>query len=906
MDIDVENLTPMMRQYYEIKKEYSDCILFYRMGDFYEMFYDDALTASKVLGITLTKRSGSNENSPPMCGVPFHSVDRYLNNLVQDGYKVAICEQTEDPKLAKGLVKREVIRIVTPGTNLDTEALEESKNNFLMGIVASNEDYGISLVDVSTGEFLVTELVETKSLLDEITKFEPAEIVCNEEFIASGILTADFVEKQHLVITGLERRYYEISSAVRMIKRHFKVEVLDGLGLTGMDKAICSAGMVLTYLYETQKNDLSHIISIKPYSNNAYMIIDSSTRRNLELTETLRDKNKRGSLLWVLDRTKTAMGARLLRNFLEQPLVNKYNIEKRLDAIEAFCENIITREEIREYLNPVYDIERLLAKICYKSANPRDLLAFMNSIEFLPAIKSLLSEFDSELIREFDEMLDPLTDIYEKIDRAIDLDAPLSVREGKIIKEGYNEEIDRLRRANTEGKTLVAELENEEKERTGIKNLRIKSNKVFGYCIEVTNSYKDLVPADWTRKQTLTNAERYITPRLKEFENMILGAEERLVALEYDLFSELRDEIASEIVRISKTAKAIAGLDALISLSVVAGSENFVRPVINEEGVVDIKNGRHPVVEKMMGGDGFIVNDTYLDNENDRISIITGPNMAGKSTYMRQTAIIVLMAQIGSFVPASSANIGICDRIFTRVGASDDLASGQSTFMVEMTEVANILRNATKDSLIVLDEIGRGTSTFDGLSIAWAVVEYISNPRLLGAKTLFATHYHELTELEGKLLNVNNYCIAVKEDGDSIVFLRKIVKGGADKSYGIQVASLAGVPESVIERAKELSEELDSNDILEKAKRLEVKGSGIKNQNVIEFLSETGGMPNKKEEKKLLRPNKADENQLSFFGSSKNEDVIAELMEMKLEELSPIDALNKLYAMQKKVKSRGI
>ena len=906
MDIDVENLTPMMRQYYEIKKEYSDCILFYRMGDFYEMFYDDALTASKVLGITLTKRSGSNENSPPMCGVPFHSVDRYLNNLVQDGYKVAICEQTEDPKLAKGLVKREVIRIVTPGTNLDTEALEESKNNFLMGIVASNEDYGISLVDVSTGEFLVTELVETKSLLDEITKFEPAEIVCNEEFIASGILTADFVEKQHLVITGLERRYYEISSAARMIKRHFKVEVLDGLGLTGMDKAICSAGMVLTYLYETQKNDLSHIISIKPYSNNAYMIIDSSTRRNLELTETLRDKNKRGSLLWVLDRTKTAMGARLLRNFLEQPLVNKYNIEKRLDAIEVFCENIITREEIREYLNPVYDIERLLAKICYKSANPRDLLAFMNSIEFLPAIKSLLPEFDSELIREFDEMLDSLTDIYEKIDRAIDLDAPLSVREGKIIKEGYNEEIDRLRRANTEGKTLVAELENEEKERTGIKNLRIKSNKVFGYCIEVTNSYKDLVPADWTRKQTLTNAERYITPRLKEFENMILGAEERLVALEYDLFSELRDEIASEIVRISKTAKAIAGLDALISLSVVAGSENFVRPVINEEGVVDIKNGRHPVVEKMMGGDGFIVNDTYLDNENDRISIITGPNMAGKSTYMRQTAIIVLMAQIGSFVPASSANIGICDRIFTRVGASDDLASGQSTFMVEMTEVANILRNATKDSLIVLDEIGRGTSTFDGLSIAWAVVEYISNPRLLGAKTLFATHYHELTELEGKLLNVNNYCIAVKEDGDSIVFLRKIVKGGADKSYGIQVASLAGVPESVIERAKELSEELDSNDILEKAKRLEVKGSGIKNQNVIEFLSETGGMPNKKEEKKLLRPNKADENQLSFFGSSKNEDVIAELMEMKLEELSPIDALNKLYAMQKKVKSRGI
>lgn len=915
MEIDVDNLTPMMRQYYDIKKEYSDCILFYRMGDFYEMFYDDALTASKVLEITLTKRSNSNENSPPMCGVPFHSVDRYLNTLVQSGYKVAICEQTEDPKLAKGLVKREVIRIVTPGTNLDTSALEETKNNFLMGIMAVNEDYGIALVDVSTGEFLVTELVTSKSLLDEITKFEPAEIVCNENLIISGILTDEFIEKQNLTITKLERRYYEYAAAVRMIKKHFKVEVLDGLGLAGMDNAICSAGMVLAYLYETQKNDLTHIITIKPYFSNAYMMLDGSTRRNLELTETLRDKNKRGSLLWVLDKTKTAMGARLLRSFLEQPLVNKAEIEARLDAIEDFNKNIITREEIREYLNPVYDIERLLAKICYKSANPRDLLAFMNSIEFLPAIKSLLPEFSSKLLCDYNEMLDALSDIYEKIDSAIFPEAPLSVREGRIIKEGYNEEIDRLRRASTEGKTLVSELENEEKERTGIKNLKIKYNKVFGYYIEVTNSYKDMVPDDWTRKQTLTNAERYITPRLKEFENMILGAQERLVTLEYELFSGLRDEIADEIVRISKTAKAIAGIDAFISLSVVAESENFTRPQINEEGIVDIKDGRHPVVEKMMGGDGFIVNDTYLDNKNDRISIITGPNMAGKSTYMRQTAIIVLMAQIGSFVPASSANIGICDRIFTRVGASDDLASGQSTFMVEMTEVANILRNATKDSLLILDEIGRGTSTFDGLSIAWAVVEYISNPRLLGAKTLFATHYHELTELEGKLPNVNNYCIAVREDGDNIVFLRKIVKGGADKSYGIQVARLAGVPNSVIERAKELAVELDSNDILEKAKRLEVKGAGdspsgakeyVENKNVIEFLSETGGMPDKNEEKKLIKPNKTDENQLSFFGSSKNEDVLAELMDMRLEELSPIDALNKLYAMQKKVKSRGL
>ncbi len=913
MEIDVEALTPMMKQYYEVKKEYSDCILFYRMGDFYEMFFEDALTASKALEIALTKRACGNYNTAPMCGVPFHAVDRYLNQLIQQGFKVAICEQVEDPKTAKGLVKREVIRVVTPGTNLDTSALEETKNNFLMGIMAVNEEYGIALADVSTGEFLVSELVGTKELLDEITKFEPAEIVCNESLIFSAVLSKEFLEKRRITVTALERRYYESASASNILKKHFKVETLDGLGLRGMGNAVCAAGMVLAYLYETQKNELSQIFTIKPYSNSAYMILDGSTRNNLELTETIRDKNKRGSLLWVLDKTKTAMGARLLRSFLEQPLVKKSDIEKRLDAIEAFNNNVITREEIREYLNSVYDIERLMAKICYKSANPRDLTAFMTSIEYLPAVKTLIKEFNADLIREFDGMLDTLSDLYERIKTAVVEEPPISIREGHIIKEGYNEEIDRLRRASTEGKTLVSELENEERERTGIKNLKIKYNRVFGYYIEVTNSYKDLVPEDWTRKQTLSGAERYINPRLKEFENMILGAEERLVSLEYELFSELRDSIAAEIVRISRTAKAIAGIDTFISLSVVAGSENFVRPAINENGIVEIKDGRHPVVEKMMSGDGFIVNDTYLDNEADRISIITGPNMAGKSTYMRQTAIIVLMAQIGSFVPASKADIGICDRIFTRVGASDDLASGQSTFMMEMTEVANILRNATKDSLLILDEIGRGTSTFDGLSIAWAVVEYISNPRLLGAKTLFATHYHELTELEGKLPNVNNYCIAVREDGDNIVFLRKIVKGGADKSYGIQVARLAGVPDAVIERAKEIAAELDSNDILEKAKKLEVKQGGsrygreyIENRNVIEFLSETGGMPDKNEEKRMLKNRQIDENQLSFFGSAKNEDVIVELMNMKLEELSPIDALNKLYSMQKIVKSRGL
>lgn len=911
---DAKEYTPMMQQYLRVKENYKDCILFYRIGDFYEMFFDDALTASKLLDITLTGKDCGTDERAPMCGVPFHAVEPYINKLVKEGYKVAICEQTEDPRQAKGIVKREVIRIVTPGTNMDAASLDDSKNNFLMGIVNDGDIYGASLCDVSTGEYLVTEIKNVRDLINEISKFEPSEIVCSEDFKKSGVLDDELVKRLNIAVTVLEKRYYDHKNASDIIKKHFRVAVLDGLGIKEMKAGTEAAGMVLSYLYETQKNDLSHILTIKPYFVNKFMIIDSSTRRNLELCETLRDKDRKGSLLWVLDKTKTAMGARLLRSFVEQPLLDREGIEQRLNAVAAFSENIITREEIREYLNPVYDIERLLSKICYRTANPRDMLAFHNSLRMLPAIKRVLHEFDAPLIKYLDDMLDPLSDLYELTGKAIVSDPPISVREGGMIKDGYNEEVDRLRHASTDGKKWIAELESEEKEKTGIKNLRIKYNKVFGYYFEVTNSYQNLVPPDWTRKQTLANAERYINPRLKELENTILGAEEKLVSLEYDLFYELREKVAEETGRIANTARAIAGIDVFSSLSCAAEENGYVRPHINTEGRIDIKCGRHPVVEKM-SNEGFIANDTYLDSDDNRISIITGPNMAGKSTYMRQTALIVLMAQMGSFVPAESADIGICDRIFTRVGASDDLASGQSTFMVEMTEVANILRNATKNSLLILDEIGRGTSTFDGLAIAWAVVEYIANRTLLGAKTLFATHYHELTELEGKLSGVHNYCIAVKEEGDGIVFLRKIVEGGADKSYGVQVAKLAGVPDAVIERANEISEKLTSNDILENAKKIDVHtigtaltgpdaGKPIRETNVIEFLENNHSKPDRKTERQLKKESEVADGQISFFSNSRNQDIIEELLDMDLQSMSPIEALNSLYAMQKKVKMR--
>ena len=878
-------LTPMMKQYMQTKEEYKDCILFYRLGDFYEMFFDDALTASKELEITLTGKNCGLEERAPMCGIPYHAVDSYLNRLVSKGYKVAICEQVEDPKTAKGIVKREVIRVVTPGTNLDTQGLDETKNNYIMCIVYMADRYGLSVADVTTGEYLVTELDSQTKLMDELYKFMTSEIVCNEAFYMSGLDLDDLKNRLHMAIYSLEAWYFDDALCRETLQEHFKVASLEGIGLSDYECGMIASGALLKYLEETQKNSLSHMSRLTRYATGNYMVLDSATRRNLELVETLREKQKRGSLLWVLDKTKTAMGARTLRKYVEQPLIDKKSIVKRLDAVAELKDNAICREEIREYLNPVYDLERLVGKITYQSANPRDLIAFQSSLSMLPSVKCILKDMESDLLKEIYEELDPLEELCDLVGRAIQEEPPLAMKEGGIIKDGYNEEVDRLRKAKSEGKNWLADLETKEREKTGIKNLRIRYNKVFGYYLEVTNSFKDLVPDYYTRKQTLANAERYIIPELKELEDTILGAEDKLCALEYELYCEVRNTIAAELTRIQRTAKAVAKLDVIASLALVAERNNYVRPKINEKGVIDIRDGRHPVVEKMIPNDMFIANDTYLDDKKQRISIITGPNMAGKSTYMRQAALIVLMAQLGSFVPASSANIGLVDRIFTRVGASDDLASGQSTFMVEMNEVANILRNATSKSLLILDEIGRGTSTFDGLSIAWAVVEYISNSKLLGAKTLFATHYHELTELEGKISNVNNYCIAVKEKGDDIVFLRKIVKGGADKSYGIQVAKLAGVPDPVINRAKEIVEELVTADITGKVKDIAVQGSETK----------------KKTQKKL---DEVDLTQFSLFDTVKDDDVLNELKELDISHMTPMDAMNKLYQLQNKLRNR--
>ncbi len=879
-------LSPMMTQYVETKKQYPDCILFYRLGDFYEMFFEDALTASKELEITLTGKECGLEERAPMCGVPYHAVDSYLYKLVQKGYKVAIAEQMEDPKLAKGLVKREVIRVVTPGTITSSQALDETKNNYLMGIVYIGDTYGISTCDMTTGDYLVTEVEGERNLLDEIHKFAPSEIICNEAFYMSSIDLDDLKNRYHVAVSSLDSHYFSDDSCRKVLKEHFHVSTLDGLGLADYDAGVIAAGAVMEYLYETQKNSLAHIVTITPYTTGQFMIIDTSTRRNLELVETLREKQRRGSLLWVLDKTRTAMGARLMRTMIEQPLIRKEQIIERQNAIEELNMSYISREEIREYLGPVYDLERLIGRITYKSANPRDLIAFRNSLKMLPFIRDILKEFHSAVLKEIHEDMDPLQDLYDLIERAIVEEPPIVTREGGMIKEGYNEEADKLRHAKTEGKTWLAELEARERDKTGIKNLKIKYNKVFGYYFEVTNSFKDLVPDYFIRKQTLANAERYTTDELKNLEDIILGAEDKLFSLEYDLFCDVRDQIAGEVNRIQTTAKAIAGLDVFSSLSLVATRNNYVKPKINEKGTIHIKNGRHPVVELMLKDDLFVANDTVLDNNKNRISIITGPNMAGKSTYMRQTALIVLMAQIGSFVPADEADIGVCDRIFTRVGASDDLASGQSTFMVEMTEVANILRNATRNSLVILDEIGRGTSTFDGLSIAWAVVEYISNTRVLGAKTLFATHYHELTELEDTMSGVTNYCIAVKEQGDDIVFLRKIIKGGADKSYGIQVAKLAGVPDQVITRAKELVEELSSADITMKAREIAEASANVS------------------QHKTVTRPDEVDLNQMTLFDTVKNDDIIHELEEISINEITPMEALNILSRLQSKLKNR--
>ena len=821
--------SPMMQHYLATKAEYKDCILFYRLGDFYEMFFDDALVVSKELELTLTGKDCGQEERAPMCGVPFHAAETYINRLVSNGHKVAICEQMEDPKQAKGIVKREVIKVVTPGTNLNSQALDETKNNYLMSIVYLGDVLGVAIADYSTGDFFVTEIETGAELIDEINKFVPSEIILNEYFAMSGIDLTFISEKLSISVSTLENWYFDDDSCKAKLKEHFHVNMLDGLGIKDYPVGIDAAGALLIYLTQTQKSDMSHITSIVPYTTGKYMLIDSSSRRNLELVETMREKQKKGSLLWVLDKTKTAMGARALRNLVLQPLINRDEIIRRQDAIEEL----------------------------------------------------------SDVFRQCFEQMDDLKDLYNLVDTAIIDDPPITMRDGGMIKDGFSAEADELRNAKIKGKEWLAELESREKEKTGIKNLKVKYNKVFGYYLEVTNSFKNLVPAEWVRKQTLTGSERYTTDELKHLEDIILGAEDKLYSLEYDLFCEVRERIAAEVVRIQNTAKAVAMIDVYASLSVVATQNNFVRPKINEKGIIDIKNGRHPVVEKMISNDMFIANDTYLDNGMNRISIITGPNMAGKSTYMRQTALIVLMAQTGSFVPADSANICIVDRIFTRVGASDDLASGQSTFMVEMTEVANILRNATPKSLIILDEIGRGTSTFDGLSIAWAVVEYIANTKYLGAKTLFATHYHELTELEGTLDGVNNYCIAVKENGDDIVFLRKIIRGGADKSYGIQVAKLAGVPDVVLNRAKELVVDLSDADISQKAKDIAQYSKKLDKMN-----------------DKYRKVNDLEVKQMSLFDTVKDDDIVTDIMNLDISNMTPIDALNTLYKLQGKAKNR--
>ena len=886
-DQDLSKLSPMMQHYLQTKKEYPGCILFYRLGDFYEMFFDDAEIVSRELELTLTGKSCGLPERAPMCGVPFHALDSYLTRLVEKGYKAAICDQVEDPRTAKGMVKREVTRIVTPGTNLDMESLEEGKNNFIFCILYSRQGLsGISVADVTTGEFYMTQTEGDRKIYDEIIRCAPAEIVCNDEFMLSGLDLQDLTDRLGIIINPLGVHYFDEAAARNVILSHFHVSSLIALGMDDKRTGSIAAGALLKYLYDTQMNALSNITGINVYTVGKYMLLDSSTRRNLELTETMREKKKRGSLLWVLDRTGTAMGARKLHQMIEQPLVDREMIEYRLDAVDRLCQNTVDRDEMREYLQPVYDLERLMTRVSYGSANPRDLIALRGSLGMFAPIRQVLQDFDKGLLKDLREDMDDFDDLVKLLSDSIQDEPPLQVKEGGIIRTGYDADIDKLREAKTQGRQWLMDLEAEDQQRTGIRNLRIKYNKVFGYYFEVTNSFKNMVPDDYQRKQTLVGSERYTSEKLRSLEDMILNADDKLNTLEYDCFCGIRDAVGAQIVRIQKAARALAMLDVLCSLSLTAERNRYVRPSINDKGVIRIKDGRHPVVEKMLQGD-FISNDTSLDSKKNAIAIITGPNMAGKSTYMRQVALICLMAQIGSFVPAASADLCVVDRIFTRVGASDDLGSGQSTFMVEMNEVANILRNATRDSLLILDEIGRGTSTYDGLSIAWAVIEHISNKKYLGAKTLFATHYHELTELEGKIDNISNYCVAVKEKGDDIVFLTKIIKGGADKSYGIQVAKLAGLPDLVIDRAKELLEQLTDSDITEKIQSIEAKAG----QN-------TG------KAKKVRHYDEVDLGQMSLFETVSDEDVLRELKEIDISNLTPLDALNTLYRLQTELKNR--
>ncbi len=864
-------LTPMMQQYMEIKERYKDCILFFRLGDFYEMFFSDAELASRELEITLTGRDCGMEERAPMCGVPYHAAHTYISRLINKGYKVAICDQMEDPALAKGIVKRDVSRVITPGTVIDPAMLEEKKNNYLMAIYCQQIYFGIAVVDVSTGEFYATQITwgsSMRKLIDEVARYRPSEIITNGELAKKAEYKAFFIDYIGVKPSIIEDDLFRTIKAEEKIK-----ETVGENPLSSLELAQCASGALMAYLEATQKINLKHIEKIRTYKIEQYMMLDSASRRSLEITETMRDAKKKGSLLWVLDKTATAMGGRKLRHWLEQPLLDVDEITLRLDAVSEFKDSFMLRSELMELLRGVYDMERLTSKLVFGTINARDLLALKTSLSRLPLIKELITDLKVDLNRQLVEKLDLLEDLHDLIEAAIHEEAPLSVKEGGIIKEGYDTQVDEYRKATVEGKTWISELEARERERTGIKSLKIRYNDNFGYYIEITKSNIAQAPEEYIRKQTLVNCERYTTGELKHLEDTILGAEKKVIMREYELFSEIRDQAFQKVKRLKASADCVSELDALCSFAEVADRNQYTRPEVHDGGIIEIRNGRHPVVERMLSDTQFVPNDTYLDSEENRVSIITGPNMAGKSTYMRQVALMALMAQAGSFVPAEYARIGLADRIFTRVGASDDLASGQSTFMVEMTEVANILENATARSLLILDEIGRGTSTYDGLSIAWAVIEYINDKARLGARTLFATHYHELTELEEKLHGIKNYCVSVRKKGEDIIFLRKIIRGGADQSYGVEVAKLAGIPKPVVERARSILEELDEADI---------------NQ-----------APNKRKAKPV-------DGQLDLFASSaltKTEhEVLDELRMLDPSLLTPLDALNKLYSLQQKLK----
>ena len=881
--MDEAKLSPMMRQYLESKKEVPDALLFYRIGDFYEMFFEDAIKASKALDLVLTGKDCGLEERAPMCGIPYHAADSYVSKLVSQGFKVAIGEQVEDPKLAKGLVKREIIRVITPGTQTEETALEEGKNNYLSAIYPGNSGIGIATVDISTGELYSLSVSDSKELLDEISRFSPKEILCPIGFLGDKELSSALDSRFSLSITEKEKEYFGKEEADKILSAHFSSSI-PGLGLEHAPLERRALGACLRYLYDTQKNILSHIRHIERFHREDYMLLDLSTQRNLELWETLRDKKKRGSLLWVLDKTHTAMGSRMLRHFLERPLRERKKMEERLDCIEELCQRYIDGEELREYLDSIYDMERLIGKISISSANARDMLALKSSLQFLPVIKRTLSSFSGRLLQGLGQEMDALEELYTRIDECIEEDPPLSIKEGGIIKSSFHEEVRLFREAGEHGKEWLNQLEEREREKSGIKNLKIKYNRIFGYCFEISKSYQGEIPDYFIRRQTLAQAERYTTVELQDLQNKILGAAENLQQLEYSLFVNLREELSRELGRMQKTAKEIAFLDACLSLAKVAMQEQYVRPKINEEGNLRIVDGRHPVVEKLLQDQSFVPNDARLGKE-EKIAIITGPNMAGKSTYMRQVALIVLMASIGSFVPAKQADIPICDRIFTRVGASDDLASGQSTFMVEMSEVSNILRNATENSLLILDEIGRGTSTFDGLSIAWAVVEYLA--REIKAKTLFATHYHELSVLEGKLENVKNYCIAVSKEQGEIQFLRKIMPGGADESYGIDVAKLAGVPAPVLDRAREISAFLNEKDLslqhLDFEEALEENFEEVFPENCLK-----DGETRRKNSVSTL--------------SKEEKEVLDCIRNDSFESMSPLEAINLLFSLKEKLR----